>query len=298
MSASDIRAAGGVVWRSGPADSTEIAVVHRPHYDDWTLPKGKLEGSESALRAAVREVGEEVGRAVAVTHRLPSTTYVTDGRGKQVHYWAMRDTGSVAPSPAGAEVDQVEWLSVAAAAKRLDYDTDRTVLRAFQYPRPADEGTVVLVRHARAGKRAGWAGDDRARPLDVRGRAQADALARQLLCFAPDTLHAADRVRCEQTLGPLAIALGKVIQSAPGVSDEAFLADPTTAVRTVQALAARGGVGVLCSQGGAIPGLLDLLLPTALRATVRSTVTRKGAWWVLGFAGGWPVWVDRYDRAV
>jgi 8-oxo-dGTP pyrophosphatase MutT (NUDIX family) len=124
-----VRAAGCVVWRPAGED-VEVLVAHRPRYDDWSFPKGKLDPGEGDLEAAVREVQEETGFTGAVGAELATTRY-TDHRGrpKVVRYWAMRVTGG-AFEP-NDEVDEVRWLPVAGAAPLLSYDHDRDVLQAF-----------------------------------------------------------------------------------------------------------------------------------------------------------------------
>jgi 8-oxo-dGTP diphosphatase len=123
-----VRAAGGVVLRdrdSGP----EVLLVHRPAYDDWSLPKGKAERGESDEECALREVEEETGLRCALERELPSTSY-TDARGrpKVVRYWTMRAAdGEAAPR---AEVDDVRWLSLDEALDALTWERDRAVLEA------------------------------------------------------------------------------------------------------------------------------------------------------------------------
>jgi 8-oxo-dGTP pyrophosphatase MutT (NUDIX family) len=123
-----VKAAGGLVCRPGPAGLVEVAVVHRPAYDDWSFPKGKLERGESAEAAALREVAEETGLECSLVEPFGCTRYV-DRRGaaKTVCYWIMKVIGGRF-SP-GYEVDQLRWLTASEALALLTYDRDRAVLK-------------------------------------------------------------------------------------------------------------------------------------------------------------------------
>ncbi|MBV9042154.1 MAG: NUDIX hydrolase [Acidimicrobiia bacterium] len=125
-----VLAAGGVLWRRKKSGKIEVLLVHRPKYDDWTLPKGKLDEGETAQEAAVREVEEETGFLVKLVEELPSTDYHDRyGRPKHVRYWVMDITdGEFRPN---REVDEVRWLSVGEAKALLSYSRDRDVLEAF-----------------------------------------------------------------------------------------------------------------------------------------------------------------------
>ncbi len=126
----EVRAAGGAVWRRGPTGGVEVLLAHRPRYDDWTIPKGKLDPGETFVEAAVREVAEETGLACAVGVELPEVRYVDHlGRPKRVRYWAMTVTeGAFAPND---EVDEVAWLAIPDARQALTYTHDRAVLDAL-----------------------------------------------------------------------------------------------------------------------------------------------------------------------
>jgi len=122
-----IRAAGGVVCRIGPSDETEIAIIHRPAYDDWTLPKGKVEPDESPENCALREVREETGFRCELRRPLGCTAYVDRrGRDKVACYWVMEVRGG--RFRPGIEVDKLVWLPVAQAVKRLTYGRDKTLV--------------------------------------------------------------------------------------------------------------------------------------------------------------------------
>jgi 8-oxo-(d)GTP phosphatase len=265
----------------------EVLVIHRPRYDDWSLPKGKLLPGESDLAAAVREVGEEAGSEVAVQQRIGTVKYFVGDARKKVTYWSMRHRGGdFVPND---EVDEVDWLRVGRAYQRLTYDVDRSVLRDYAAT-PVAESVIVLVRHAKAGKRSEWRGDDDLRPLDDSGERQAEILSTMLSFFVPTRIYAADRLRCVQTVEPLAHALDLKVRIEPAFSDESYEAGPAGTANRLLALAKPGKVSVVCSQGLTIPSLVDQLGPG-----VRSAETRKGAWWVLTIVDGEVVGVDHYD---
>ena len=126
-----VQAAGGVVWRRSPTDDLEILLVHRPRYDDWTVPKGKLDPGEDHATAAVREVAEETGLRCALGPELASTSYRDRRhRPKQVRYWAMTPIdGHFTPTD---EVDEVRWVPVDEAPSLLSYPRDLPLLAAFR----------------------------------------------------------------------------------------------------------------------------------------------------------------------
>ncbi|MFF8845649.1 NUDIX hydrolase [Streptomyces sp. NPDC015127] len=132
MNDGTVLAAGVVLWRRAPHhgdDGIEVCLVHRPKYDDWSHPKGKLKPGEDALAAALREVLEETGHRCIPGARLPSIRYITKGRPKHVTYWAAEArSGSFAAS---REVDRIVWLPPAAARERLTQPHDRTLVDAL-----------------------------------------------------------------------------------------------------------------------------------------------------------------------
>ena len=130
-----VRAAGGLVCRPGPAGLVEVAIIHRPEYDDWSLPKGKLEPGEGAEEAALREVEEETGLRCRLGESIGCTAYIDKrGRPKTVCYWAMVvQSGRFAP---GQEVDQLRWLTVDEAVELLTYEHDRELLIQRLGPTP------------------------------------------------------------------------------------------------------------------------------------------------------------------
>ena len=133
--ADHVRAAGGVVWSRWGRGPVRILVVHRPRYDDWSLPKGKCDRGETDEDCARREVREETGLTCRLGPELPSTRYRDNkGRDKTVRYWAMEPvSGAFSPN---AEIDEIRWLPILEAVNLLSYDHDRPVVEAFEPPAP------------------------------------------------------------------------------------------------------------------------------------------------------------------
>lgn len=294
----NIFAAGAVLWRksaTAPGD-VEIAVIHRPRYDDWSFPKGKIEPGETPILAAVREVAEETGVNCRLGRRLGRITYPVPGHRKlkRVDYWAAEAIdGEFTPN---REVDAVRWLPMSEVLDAVSYPMDQRVLRTFRRL-PADTATVLVVRHARAGRSERYHGDDRMRPLDKLGRVQAQALAPQLLAFGATHIHSADRVRCTQTVGPLAEILDVDIRLEPELSEEGYADDREAGRQRARKIAAKNGVRVICSQGKVIP---DLVKSWAERDgfTLPPARNRKGSTWVLSLADGLIVAADHIDSAL
>jgi 8-oxo-dGTP diphosphatase len=127
----EVLAAGGLVVRPAERGGVEVAVVHRPRYDDWSLPKGKRVEGEGWEQAALREIEEETGYRCELGEELAPARYRDrEGREKLVRWWRMTPlTGRFAAS---AEVDELRWLDPAAAAALLDYDHDRTLVAGLE----------------------------------------------------------------------------------------------------------------------------------------------------------------------
>jgi 8-oxo-dGTP diphosphatase len=290
LSGLPIRAAGGVVWRQPPDhpenSAVEIAVIHRPRYDDWTIPKGKLAPGESELDGALREVFEETGYRVRPGRALGEVRYLKRAEGipreKVVHYWAMQALGGAfTPS---REVDEMRWLSPDAADKLLTRSTDREILVRFR-ERPANTGTVLLVRHASAGSRSSWRGDDRVRPLDERGLLQAEELVRLLSRFEVQRLLSADDLRCVQTVQPLAESVGLGVDEEPLLSERGFNGRADEAVKFVRRLGSEGDSIVACSQRDVIPELVKRVASEDGVELPRPLPLKKGSVWALSFDG-------------
>lgn len=287
-----LTAAGGVLWRDG-RDGPEVLLVHRPRHDDWSLPKGKPDPGENTLDTAIREVVEETGLRFTVGPRLGAVTYPVHGRPKTVTYWAMRlhPEQTADPTPRDdREIDDVQWHTVASARKTLTYLEDHQILKAFT-SRGLAPARLILVRHALAGKRSEWSGQDSLRPLDERGVAQVAAIGRSVSAFGPTRLICAPLVRCIQTAEPIAATAGLSIEQTPTVADSALKRDAAQAVANLAGWATNDAeTVVVVSQGDLIKATLDELLGSVRGGHPR----RKGSAWVICSAGGRLVSADYY----
>jgi len=270
-----IRAAGGVLRRGG-----EYALVHRPKYDDWSLPKGKLNTGESYLRAARREVLEETGHRGLDPVEVGSIGYDTvAGKRKLVRWWSMTATdGEFQPN---AEVDEVAWLPGAQAVQRLNYSNDRHVLaRALRLDADPTAATVYMVRHARAGEKRRWGRRDSERPLDETGREQALVLAFERRLTPLTRIISSERVRCLQTVEPLAAGLKMRVEIDPRLNLDAGTDDALELLREL------AGEAVVISSHREVIGALmrrlasqDIERSGPLRWSMAST-------WTLQLSGG------------
>jgi 8-oxo-dGTP pyrophosphatase MutT (NUDIX family)/phosphohistidine phosphatase SixA len=292
-----VRAAGGLVVHDG-----RILLVHRPRFDDWSLPKGKLLPGEHPLLGAVREVFEETMVIGVPGVRLPSVTYLA-GSGpspvnKIVDWWAMT-VADADPFEPTDEVDRIAWLPLPQARERVTYERDRIVLAAYA-ALPAVSRPVVLLRHASAGDRRTGpeAPDDR--PLDDRGRAQAAALVELLRVLRPGRLVSAPARRCQQTLTELARALHVDLEI---VEDIAEGAGPAAAGAALRRFASDEAATIVCGPGGAILGALTALSGDGAStrapsdgAPIRTLAPADGV--VLSFSGDTLVAADPFSPAL
>lgn len=276
---SRVLAAGGVVWRGGelrpalegaPTQTPyEFLVVHRPKYDDWSLPKGKLEPGELLPACAVREIAEETGVQVCLGPQLGLTTYPVEGVEKQVTYWLAQVRHSAAilarryVEPASPhEINEVRWVNQAQAQELLTQEYDRNlVTQAEQYLRQGwgDSTPVMLVRHGKAKNRLKWKTDDSLRPLKKRGKRQAVALASTLSAFGISRLFCSPWKRCEQTIRPYLKASGIRCEYPDVLSEDGFAANPYGGLELLRAqlkAAPTEGPTALCSHA---PVLIPLI---------------------------------------
>jgi 8-oxo-(d)GTP phosphatase len=277
----DVLAAGAVLWRAG-SGGAELALVHRPRYDDWSFPKGKLDAGEAMPFAAVREVAEETGYRSRLGPLLGDARYLVPEGSKLVRYWAAEaGEGTFAPNH---ETDELRWVPPADAAGLLSYQRDQEVLHRFTELGPP-HSVLLLVRHAKAGNRRQWDGDDALRPLSGTGREQARRLTELLALFGPDRIVSAPPVRCRETVAGTAERLGLPVREEPLLGDAGHEQDPQGGLARLHELAANPGVTLVSSQGTAIPALLGTLIAERPVPGVdpEEVPSRKASTWVLTF---------------
>lgn len=250
----DIHAAGAVVTRRG----RQVLLVHRPRYDDWSFPKGKLDPGEHATGAAVREVAEETGLHVRLGPPLTAQRYPVGQRMKTVSYWVGRVVGPDALDyfVPNAEVDAVEWVPYDQAQDRLSYGFDRESLRESLLVRKKTRALIVL-RHASARSRRSWRSDDRQRPLLKAGQTQAQRLVPALAAYDVSQLVTSSSTRCVQTLTPYADTTGWTLDPRDALSEEDATAKSVLAV--VDELLAQDDGAVLCTHRPVLPSVFDAL---------------------------------------
>lgn len=277
-----VHAAGAVVWRLA-GRTLEVLLVHRPKYDDWSWPKGKIETGETLPVCAVREVAEETGVVVALGQPLPLVRYrLPDGRAKVCHYWSARalDHDSAAAQARGGvppcdprEVDEVRWVPAAEARGMLTERSDRAPLDAlvdlYEDGHLATHALLVL-RHARAKKRSAWAGGEETRPLTAVGLRQASHVTATLSAFGAEQVFTSPWERCAATVAPYAQAAGLAAVTVPTLTEAADAASPRRTRRSVSEILALfrrkadAPLGaVLCTHRPVLPTVLQALASVA-----------------------------------
>jgi 8-oxo-(d)GTP phosphatase len=264
-----ILAGGAVVTREDPVSGIEVLIIHRTRYNDWTLPKGKLDAGESLPACAVREVAEETGVTIRLGVPLDTVRYDTAKGVKQVEYWG----GTVlktAARPPDDEVDVVSWLPVRAALNRLTYAPDHFLVQQHLDQPPTTP--LIILRHGKAMDRKDWSKKDTARPVNARGRRQSRLLVPMLGAYGITSLVSSTSARCIGTLEPYARVRQLTIEKFSQLTEEVGGDDPRSVAKLIlkrrTAVLATGEPTAICVHRPVLPHILDALdIPPATLVT-------------------------------
>lgn len=273
-----IHAAGVVVLRRHITDGgqarEQTLIVHRPHREDWSLPKGKVDPGEHRILTALRECDEETGLLVTLGPPLTTASYLDNGVPKTVHYWLAHERVDSGFTP-DDEIDAIAWVDLSEVAARLSYDFDaHLVLEAAAVPATSP---FIVLRHAKAMKRIDFNGSpDSTRPLAGRGRGQSKALVEMLDAYGIERIVTSPAKRCHDTVARLAKFLDVRIEEFPQLSEEGHADDPLGTAELIAELAADPRPTVLCSHRPVMPTLL-MSIANELGVS-KETVGTASAW--------------------
>jgi 8-oxo-dGTP diphosphatase len=257
-----IFAAGTVVFK-GRGLNQKIAVIHRPHREDWSFPKGKIDAPESAPAAAVRETLEETGLHVVLHQSLSPQEYIFDNLPKTVFYWRARLVKPPVFVP-NEEADQLVWVSLKAALKLLTYEVDRQLAKeAFK---AKDTKPLILLRHATAEKRIEWSDryskaipPDSFRPLTPAGIMQSHLIGDLLSAFGINKVVSSDSIRCVATVSPYAASQELALEAHQTLSELGWEFNNKSGLKLIRKLAMLNQPVVICGHRPALPALAQAI---------------------------------------
>jgi len=281
-----VRAAGALVWRIGDSGDLEVLAVHRPRYDDWSWPKGKLDSGETLPACAVREVAEETRASVELGPKLTTLRYsLANGRTKTATYWAARviDDGSPAVAARGRvkraskhEIDDVRWMSVKEARATITLADDLRPLKKLESLHAKGllaTRAFMVVRHARAKRRSAWFGKDVRRPITRGGRARAKELIGLFAAFGASRVASSTAVRCVQTVHPYAEAAGIPVRGLRALREGSYAKDPEATIAAFRDQLFKKRSRVVCVHRPTMPALMGVL-NSLVTASTRGSLPR------------------------
>jgi 8-oxo-(d)GTP phosphatase len=258
-----VTAAGAIPWRLNSAnkDQLEVLLIHRPRYDDWSWPKGKIDPGETVPECAAREVEEEIGLIAPLGIPLPPIHYHVPAGLKVVHYWAVDvDGGKLVPD--GKEVDSVMWCSPEKAARLLSNPSDVGPLEhlvAAHEQGELDTWPLLIVRHAKAKPRSSWTKAEGERPLAATGMRQAQAVGRLLQAWKPARIVSSPWLRCVATIAPYAKAADAKVKLNEALTEHRHSRNPHKTAAVVAALFDKQRAVALCTHRPALPTVFKQL---------------------------------------
>ncbi len=259
----DVLAAGAVCWREGRS-GLEVLLVHRPRYDDWSWPKGKVDKGETLPECAVREVAEETGFDIHLGLPMPSARYTVGRRlTKHVSYWAAEVTSDKPAKPDDPkEIDRAEWFPVGTARAKLSRFADREQLDRLEHAHRTGAlraWALIIVRHGKAFPRSKWHETEHVRPLLALGTRQSMALTGLLAAWRIKKVVSSPWKRCVATLKPYSAAVGRSIKTVAPLSEKANAANPKKTAKALVAILEKGKPTVICTHRPVLPTVLAVL---------------------------------------
>jgi 8-oxo-dGTP diphosphatase len=287
-----IIAAGAVVWRRNNLNVVEIAVIHRPKYDDWSFPKGKADIGEEVIACAHREVLEESNLDTQFGPYLGDVEYMTSDGAKKVFFWSAKVIKEY-PFTSNSEVDKLEWHTLKSANKLLSLETDKQILKAFT-KLTLDTKPFILLRHAKAITRDEWQGDDDDRPLDSLGTFQSDRLIPIYSVYKIDEVHTSDALRCFDTVNQFARRLEIKLEVSGKLSESTYKKDKDKAIDYCKELLKEDKSILICSHNPILPKLLTKLTKKA-EVEADDEKLQPADSWVIHRLGKEIIQVDRLE---
>ena len=251
--------AGAVLWQVIDDGDVRIAIIHRPRYDDWSLPKGGIDAGESHIQAAFREVLEETGVKAIFGQEIGTVDYEVNGVTKEVRYWLAEADQFNAATPNPEEVDAIEWLSISDAINKLSNSDDREIVRMAE-EFGFGSTPLVLLRHAKALKRDLLDGDDGDRPLEHVGQIQAAKIPGIYAPYAIEKIYSSDAIRCVQTIEAMAAEYGITPIYSSEISEFGFEKDSERALDYALSVMLSDKPSVMCSHNPVLPKLVKKLI--------------------------------------
>lgn len=266
-----VLAAGALTWRER-SQGLQVLLVHRPRYDDWSIPKGKLDKGETFPAAAVREVAEETGYRVRLHRPLPASVYLLpDGRTKIVQFWTATVRSKSAPGPLDpGEIDTMRWVGVDEAEELLTRQSDvvaLTALRRFLDNEELVTEPIIIQRHGAALSRSKWRKGEKSRPLNSKGKKQAKALPDLIDAFDPGRLLSSPWKRCRATVEPFARLEGLKIATKEELSEAGHDDHPSRTAAVIERVLREARGTVVCTHRPVLPTVIASVREAATRST-------------------------------
>ena len=284
-----------MIWRKRD-NQIQIALVHRPRYDDWSLPKGKQDLGESLIACAYRETLEETNLKVSFGPYIGDIEYFVAEGLKKVYYWSARLADDSPEFHPNEEVDLLEWQSLEDAIEKSTRDSDREIIEKFVNT-PFDSYPLIMLRHAKALAREEWQGEDEDRPLEQLGQQQARRMLSLYQVYGLTQIHTSDAVRCHDTVEQMAHALKISLTITNKVSEYTWKKYKEKAIDYAKDLIKVNEPVILCSHNPVLPRMMEKLTKK-IDFDYPSNKLEPGESWILHHNKKEVLQIDRLEAPV